>query len=357
MKRRIAFVCDTPYQLFVIISLIFCNKDIWSHEKDLYIDIKRSKKAKMYAYYKKIADMDLFSNVYILNSLSSTYRKLNMVEWLFPQNSIRYGMNQKKALNNKYTEVYISGPFMLQRNFIYYYKPQYVYFFEDGTGSYNDRIGLDLLNIKGKIMQFLLKRGPRYIYPKNLYLFSPQIYRGEYANIVKKIEFPKEKLDVFKSVFMYELNPAYLKRKLIYLSQPMHPFCITTEDAILEILDNFSNHLIIRPHPQDYNKFGNNSNVDTCQDLWELVCINCISEDHVLIGKYSTAQITPKLIFNKEPYIVFTYYLFEDKSQKVETGIHTIESLYKNKNKIFVPKTKEEFKQIIYAILVGKLNT
>ena len=52
--NKIAFVCDTPYQLFVMLSLILSEESIWYCKKDLYIDIRRSKKSNMYKYFKNI---------------------------------------------------------------------------------------------------------------------------------------------------------------------------------------------------------------------------------------------------------------------------------------------------------------
>ena len=344
---KIAFICDTPYQLFVAMTLIFYNEDLHLYEKDLYIDVNRSKKAEMYLYYKKIAEHNIFSNVYILNSLSSFHRKLNMIEWVFPKISIRYGLADKNALNNEYSDVYISGPFMLQRNFIYCYKPKHIYFFEDGTGSYHNRIGIDMLNVKGKIMQNILKRGPEYIKPECLYLFEPQLYRGEYSAILKKLIFPNEKVAVFQNIFMYNKNSLYSRNKLVYLSQPLSELLIKKDESILSVLNDYSDCLVVRPHPQDYDKLYGNLNIDTYYNLWELVCVDSITESHILIGKYSTAQITPKLIFNKEPHIVFTHYLYDDTNHKIEEGIYSVQNLYKNKNKIHIPKTIEDLKQTI----------
>lgn len=50
--------------------------------------------------------------------------------------------------------------------------------------------------------------------------------------------------------------------------------------------------------------------IDCFQQMWELAwCFDDITKNNVLIGFSSTALITPKLLFNKEPIVICLYKL------------------------------------------------
>ena len=90
----------------------------------------------------------------------------------------------------------------------------------------------------------------------------------------------------------------------------------------------------------------------------ELECCNTISDNHILIGGFSTAQLMPKILDGAEPYLIFVYKLFFDSKElsstfwkSTETFIYKFRDQYKNKNKVFIPETMEEFKAILEKLL------
>lgn len=341
--NKIAFVCDTPYQLFVMLSLILSEESIWYCKKDLYIDIRRSKKSNMYKYFKNIFNENIFDNIYVVNSLSTYYKGLNKVEWLFPKLSLFLGSDFKIPFEKKYDSIWVSGPFMLQRNIINFFKPQKIMFFEDGTGSYIGRIGIDLLNNYGKLLQKITKRGPMHIYPTESYVFCPNLYVGDYKKIIKKIDFPNNEIHYFNNIFGGTRCDSYSGKKIIYLSQPISDDLLVTDEKILDIISLYFKNTIVRPHPQDVDKNFKNLEVDDSKVMWEIICQEYITEDSILIGMCSTAQISAKLIYDKEPYIIFTHCLYNsDRNQRFNTLINSVKSIYTNKEKIIVPRTYEE---------------
>ena len=50
--------------------------------------------------------------------------------------------------------------------------------------------------------------------------------------------------------------------------------------------------------------------MDTVNNMWELECINTITDKHILVSFFSTVQFSPKMIANKQPYVIFLYKLF-----------------------------------------------
>jgi hypothetical protein len=90
-------------------------------------------------------------------------------------------------------------------------------------------------------------------------------------------------------------------------------------------------------------------------DLWELICARQITDNHVLISGYSTAQFSPKFLYNKEPWLIFTFKLYTGffSDQKIESMQEVIERIrngYENKEKLLIPKNVEELKEALVRI-------
>lgn len=103
----------------------------------------------------------------------------------------------------------------------------------------------------------------------------------------------------------YVRKIAYRPRDVIYLEQPVDAAeteLIQRQRATLALLSEiYGDRLIVRRHPGMKNEKKGDYRYDTDYDMWELVAAKQISRENILIGEYSTAQITPKLLFGKEP--------------------------------------------------------
>ncbi len=354
---KYAFVCDTPYQLLSAISIVLDKKCCKNAViKDLYIDIKRCRNVDMRGLSKNIKRKGLFDNVYELNSLSSfsfdIFNIANKIEWMFPRLSIQFGLKNRETFYNKdYDVIFVSGPFMLQRNFIYCFPRAHVYFLEDGSGSYNGRIGVDLLSKTGNWMQKVTKRGPAYIIPERFYLYFPQFYEGEYKNTVFKQNFPP--LEIAKEIFPVN-SQDYRPFKGIYFGQSVSVDRNTKimDRQIIKIMDRyFHSNIIVRPHPQETNKYYGSLKTDKKLMQWEIICGECINNNSVLIGKFSTAQMTPKLIYDKEPIVVFTYKLYGIKNENIVNVVKRLKNFYRDKSRIICVNDTNEFEKCLKKYL------
>lgn len=346
---KTAIVVDTPYQIMSAVSYV-TNHMGQEKKADIYIDTRRCVNYDMKKLFNRVKESGLFGDVVELNSLSSgkfgIIKKLaNYYEWLFPKSSIKKGMSSKQSVSSlQYNKVVVSGPFMLQRNFIGLFPDAEIIFIEDGSGSYTDRIGVANLAKSGEMMQKLLRRGPKNINPDECFLFSPNYYRGEYKERTRKLLLAKgELLEQFFNIS----SEIYEKSKMVYFDQPKYSGEINkdTDLNIFQILNTIEG-LVVRPHPQLKGRKYKNLIVDNEGIQWEMLCQRYVNDSTVLIGKYSTAQLSPKLIFDKEPYIVFTHRLY-GKFSRIDSEIERFKREYKNPNKIFVPESIEEFREII----------
>lgn len=100
--------------------------------------------------------------------------------------------------------------------------------------------------------------------------------------------------------------------------------------------------------------------VDRAGSLWELICADQITDRHILISKCSTSQFIPKMLFDKEPWLIFTCRLYEyvnkrDRRlrEKDEEMINRAMDIYRNKEKIIVINSWKEIDSIIQNIVDG----
>ena len=348
---RTAIVVDTPYQIMSALSYV-TNHMAKEEKADIYIDTKRCVNYDMRTLYERVMSSGIFGNVLELNSLSSgkfgIRKKIaNYYEWLFPKSAIKRGLKcDWKEVACSYKSVVVSGPFMLQRNFINLQTNADVIFIEDGSGSYTGRIGVNGLLKNGERMQKLLHRGPEYISPKVCYLYSPAYYEGEYADKIKKLERASEA----KLSLLFDVESTiYEGAHVIYFDQPKYsaetiPY---VDDEIIEMLRHYSG-VILRPHPQLKKRKYRDIKCDVEGMQWEIVCSKYIKNESVLIGKYSTAQLTPKLLFDIEPIVVFTHRLYGiNRNSSIDNQIRRFKKMYRDETRVIICESKEELEKIL----------
>lgn len=113
-------------------------------------------------------------------------------------------------------------------------------------------------------------------------------------------------------------------------------------------------NVLVKLHPSSRNiDYGENMKVFEGRLPFELVIAYEDMNSKVLISIFSTACMTPKLDFNQEPYVIFTYKLYGDSFTINDKYLEQIDQLigsYNNKSKVKVPNNMEEYIQIIKLI-------
>lgn len=76
------------------------------------------------------------------------------------------------------------------------------------------------------------------------------------------------------------------------------------------------------------------------------------ADTYILISYISTALATPKLMFDKEPYILLLYRLVESTVDvsSVDNYYRELKKLYTNPERVFIPETEEELMRSICLI-------
>ncbi len=117
-------------------------------------------------------------------------------------------------------------------------------------------------------------------------------------------------------------------------------------DILNTIAQNSRDDLIVRVHPRQKAEIYKEYFRDEINNLWELECEKQITDEHILISAFSTAQVMPKLLGGKEPTIIFLFKIFGcyDDCMKI---VEKMVNMYQNKEKIYIPESINELERII----------
>lgn len=352
-----AFVCFSKYQLMNCINIVKSFGEYKTYKKDLFISSKIlvDNDINIDLIYK----YNLFDNVFIYNDSNySCFMKkivLRIIEILNPHICIKNMLLNREdyeKVKKRYEKLFISYQhgigialsFITDRNNINYY--------DDGMASYYD----DRQQHKKirRLIYTLLFHNLNYIKPTNLYVYEKSIITDNIKHFYKKIySIPKIKdkyiIDILNDIFSIHNKHINYDKKIIYLTQPNDDKLKSNDymnTEILSLLSKYRENVLIRKHPRVAYSFRD-YNIDTNKNLWELNFVDHLNSDMILIGNSSTAQITPKLVFDLEPTLVFTFKLYKNMYSKEVTDrlvslLNNIKNCYRNPEKVLILSNKEE---------------
>lgn len=359
MRTRVAFVCDTPLQLYNCICVY------WFHMNDCVCDLfladgffnssilrdalERENIFGSIFYYKKIVKESAFDKV--RETLLPKKCIESLIYHYHHEDISSYNKICVSMLTHMSVLVALLNP---DAEFI---------FFEDGIGNYTGNIGIPSF-IQRRCINKILHRNSPDFYPSALYVNNPDICICNFKTVVHKLCADRSSDDDFNAlimrVFQYHHNPCYARSRFVYLTQPIDNYHVSEKeieitDQICELLLRADKDVVLRKHPRDTKTYDNGfRNIDTTGNLWELICENEITENHVLIGLFSTAQLSSKLIYDKEPYLIFLYYLYRElfggKTGGFEPMINKIKELYTDKRKVIVLNDLTELERTVEDI-------
>ena len=346
-NQKTAFILWTPFQLFSAIHFIVDKKLVG--KADAYI-ICQSPNAE--ETVNKVVTSGIFSSV---KTTSIEKIETNQKIWEFigsfisSKAFIRHLFGNDTSFHN-YDKVFFSVPTRTNDIFVIANNYPEVNGLEDGIGSYSG----DIFSINlGEKYKFFKRIRCRHKYDvHSLYLFRPEFYDGtsniNILNLVNDSNSYKDASAITHQIFNIGENlDNYSTYKNIYLNQPVSAFSnidaqIKDEKSIYNLISSsLNNNLLVRLHPREsHTELYGNCIVDHCNPMWELVCSDIINEDYCLISCFSTAQFTPKLLFNKEPKLVFTYPLYSNLADETKENyasmVRRLRSIYSKPEKIII---------------------
>lgn len=355
--RRL-YVCDTPLQLFNACNQQFHEREV---DSDLII-VDHFQDAETIA--KRLRCLSLFSQICIIN-----YDGLPPKQWLRRRiyNFRHFFFIEKiisKALDAQGFKDYqaydiVSVSYLIETAIAMLCLNPGARFvlYEDGLGSYGGNLITDFWSERYKFFSRLFRRGCFVRQPKALYLNNVSCCRSE-------LKVPFYSLPPLDEEFLSFVEMLFGKselpdKRIILLSQPIETGISRKNiEEMIEGLKPFAENTVVRLHPRDkdYTLYAARFETVRARGLWEMIVSHKNIENKILISIGSTAQFIPKILFDREPYIVFFYPFSEGYSMGFGKGmkdmVNLMKETYRQPEKICVPRTFDDVSAFLNNVLV-----
>lgn len=356
-KEVACFACTTPYQLLGAIS-IAQKLDV---DTDLYI-------FGMFPDYETIA-----------NRLSS----YNIFSRIIPVDCSRYkGISKKKALMQvinsgretarfldpsiKYDSFYCSSrahvKLLLQRELMRRNPALRIVIFEDGLGTYSESSSVLNTSKLRKSAEHLI--GWNSFDPERISMMVRHPELLELPNYLKDVKIEKmpafmwdeTNREMLLDVFGVCRNDLINERVIIFdVTRGVYKDDLGVNVDLLDecydmTIKKFStSQVICKPHPRSRVS----PNVDITKynlvgvPMEVLYAGMADLENRILVGTFSTALFSPKMMFDVEPIVILLYKLVWPDNKEIPAVFKKLYSMYKHKERIIAPNSIEELKDYL----------
>jgi len=346
---NIAFIVDTPYQTLNALNLFWGNY----HRKknvtaDLYI-VDQFRNA--HQIYERILEKKLFDNVYFLRWEENRHmpqgwkRSLRVAySYLNPKHAVRNQFDGPMP-KEKYDAIFASVMSCFVASMIKLNSKADFMLFDDGTGSYSGNLVANGGGKAYKLFSKLTGTGANSARAKKLFVNNvPMCHSTSADEICAMPKFRQDFLDVAYQIFSVA-KQTELTAGIVLLSHPGDnaPLDKCMQDNV-DWIRPWKDRVIVRMHPRDraYQRYLD-FEVDDKGEMWELKISQMDMDRVLLVGNYSTAQMTPKMLYDKEPWLMFTFFMNDPEGQLGEGHpVHALINSYTHKERILFPRSEEE---------------
>lgn len=184
------------------------------------------------------------------------------------------------------------------------------------------------------------------------FLYRPQLRKILYGDesslsILTSFEV-KESLGLVNRIFEYSPD-ANIQQKYIFFDSVYNHDLMNLQKKLVYEINQQCHDFILKQHPRNTETYEGILVYQYSYIPWEVICMNCDLSNHVLIAVNSNACFSPKFMLNSEPKIIFLYKLFfqEKEYRDTEKLVTLLWKTYSNKERIMIPSTIEELKEIL----------
>ncbi|MBR3171039.1 MAG: hypothetical protein IKF22_07285 [Lachnospiraceae bacterium] len=366
---RYLYVCATPYQLLNILNMhmnaILYRDDKHVHTTLCIIDIfpKTSDIAD------NVSKLNIFNEVYVIpeedrKSQKNGYRKYFSLAYdvLFPGRLIKqqFGTERYNQLVHGYDAIIasvFSHTIAALRTVNRHAK---LYMIDDGIGSY---FGNSIKTMRSNDYLRLLRlrnRGINIAKVDALYLTQIEFSTSTLSDNVIQLPYISDTIIMTaKRIFLHQSAEELYNKQIIWLTQPIRtPALNKVSNQISQMLLSHKSSVVVRPHPREKNRDNYVLyDIDKSNNMWELMISDLQIDTKLLISYHSTALFSPKLLYDKEPYLIFAYKLLNlSYNEMLEEIICKLRDIYKNKDRICVPDSFEEMESFIDKYIKKELD-
>lgn len=226
---------------------------------------------------------------------------------------------------------------------------------EEGTASYHLAIPFEPDSTKVKKARKIFKCNSFTDYQR-IYLVSKDFYTG--PALEKVVEIPKFDPRYFVKIkSQFSSFGKYEEKDIYWLSQFLNnvKFNLMVDD-ILKFLSQYKDNILFVQHPRKHldNVYGFDETDG--KQIWEIQILNMNDIDKKLfISIHSTAGFSAKMLYDKEPYLIFFYKMGErwvtETGSEFDEFLERFRKTYHNPEKIMVPETMEEFEKDVKSFI------
>ena len=364
----VAFFCSTPYQILLAVNIK--STILKSGRADIYI-LNHFKDADN--LMKRLKSVGIFNKVETVNCIdfNSSFSRSKIVRLI---QKIKIYIAYKKTVeryfkfgNASYDAIYLTYPDVIIQLAIKELSDRNpkikIHMYEDGTGGYSSEILAT--SIYKKLFNKLTGFGKTIDKYDSIMVFIPELYSGSTDSHKVKIPSINKNDLVLKNkineVFGYCVEEM-INEKIIFFEQPMNNV-LGLNDKIKEIAaEILIADYIVKLHPRsETEKFIGFNVYQNKGTPWEILSLNGDIEEKVLISLCSTASISNKIIFDKEPIIIFLYDMEELKElyqigEKTKEFIEKFKTTYRDPSRILIAKNVTEIQEYLSKILQLKVK-
>ena len=377
-KIKTAIFCDRPIHVFNALNYVYHNLNDSLGNTDLFI-IADFKNAREIA--SRVSKEKIFTHVFLLSrqqevQLTSRVRhELNNIKrFLHLQDPIHIFLQEElskfvitptaKNIILDYDVVCTSawGTSVWWELVNALREKNRLFFIDDGFLSYrkSNIMELEATTLEQRIRK-LFRWGKYGVQVDRLYLNNPQMCRFVSKKIftlppmdTADLQFRQIEERVFGKV--EELSPVIFLGQML-LEQINVNLQVLYQDIFHIVIDNVGkDKFSIRLHPSQKPEEVLGREQIRCeygQTLWEINCREALNDGNILIGFSSTALVTPKMFFDKEPVVICLYRLLAWKDQQLlrdtDEFFNAVREQYRDKKRFYIVDTIQQFREILQS--------
>lgn len=370
-NKRFLFACSTQFTIFNCINVVLNDPEKYKGRTDIMLFHQTESTIKI---SENLKESKIFSTIYNFPFINNLNPILLIILFTFPRIILRklcFNEESTGFKKNQYNIIYAQN-LLYATLFKTFNKRASTYLIEEGFSSYTSRT-LDISR-RSAFYRLVDKTFLGHFFSadiKGQLLYKPELYCGDKANETYiPIAVPKHSV-AFNRIFEYKSNDLYSSNRFVYLGVPYRGLrtlmanpdlaekvgknlerkCKSLVDRAMKALKGA--RFIYRVHPIeeiDNSFYDGFCTLDRYKNMWEIECQNSLTDDHVLMSFFSTASFTPKLLYGKEPYLIFLDNMTGFEFLNSGDFIRGLKSLYRNPKKIMQPKSEDELFEIIKSL-------
>lgn len=363
---RNAFFCTTPYQVLNAFTL---SKQI-EGLSDIYIIDQFEKASQLVDAVKKSCRFEKVQLIheYSIFKMKREGAKASTLRRRYLQIYIRLDKYVKEIIPDLsiYTDLFASCNSFVPRMFFLSAAKNKLdiryHYYDDGIGSYYNEQIYRLSGFDYYARRLLLGKRAAHI-KYDVYLYSPELFERLLPDVLidvhkilaiqRDVE-DRETIDRIYSIDSYKM----IQQEIVFLdtvhaemSYPMgHEGVMHEMNEILEKVGK--KNVIIKPHPRDIKRWFDCDYYEQPSVPMEVLCMHQDFSNKILISFFSTSLITPKMLYGQEPVLIMLYKVLGStiNIELKDRLCKSMTSIYKDKDRVYVPETKQELLNIIETL-------